>query len=258
MDQADCGVQFAHPPRVTLFDVDVAEEAGLALVAVDDGLVADAFVGGHDHAALTAGDDLGGVEGERSGDAERAGEPPVVAAAVRVCRVFDEDDAAFVAQLTEGGHVGRDDPADVDEDDGLGVVGEGGFDGGGGEGEGVPVDVGEYGVGAGTQHGESGGGEGVRGHDDVVVGDIGAAQDDFEGRGSAADGDGVGGVVGCCEFGFELPRVCAERERAGAERGGDALRDFLFVVVAEQDSGGRYLHTSPSCAAGGQCRPRRS
>ena len=43
LDEADGGVEFAHPPGVTEADVVAAEEAGLALVAVDAGLVAQTF-----------------------------------------------------------------------------------------------------------------------------------------------------------------------------------------------------------------------
>ena len=48
LHDADGGVELAHPPGVAEADVVAAEEAGLALVAVDAGLVAQALVGGGD------------------------------------------------------------------------------------------------------------------------------------------------------------------------------------------------------------------
>ena len=55
------------------------------------GLVANALVGGDDHAALAGRHDLGGVERERRGDAERARRTPVEARAVGVGGVLDQE-----------------------------------------------------------------------------------------------------------------------------------------------------------------------
>ena len=118
LHDADGRVQLAHSPGVAQSDVVAAEEPGLALVAVDEGLVADALVGGDDHAALAVGHHLGGVEGERarrrrtSPPAARRGSTPWAWAASstrnnprRSHRVADRVD------------LGRDRPADVHEDD---------------------------------------------------------------------------------------------------------------------------------------------
>src|SRR4029077_9801294 len=99
-------VELAHPPGVAHSDVVAAEEPGLALVAVDAGLVAPGLVGGGDDAALTAGDDLGRVEREGAEVADGAGRPSGEAGAVSVGGVLEQEQAPGPAEVGQGGGVG--------------------------------------------------------------------------------------------------------------------------------------------------------
>ena len=119
--QHDRGVRLAHPPVRAHARVEVRVERALALVAVDARFFGDVVVVGDDHAALTAGDDLGRVEREARRLSEGSGRAPVVRAAVRVCGVFHQVCAVRRAQLRDLVDGGRDQPADVDDHDGRGV-----------------------------------------------------------------------------------------------------------------------------------------
>ena len=118
LDEADGGVGLAQAPVGAEPGVEVAGEAGLALVAVDPRLVGDGLVVGDDHAAFAGGHDLRRVEGVGGGDAPVGGVAAVERGAVRVGGVAHEEEAARLAvPASSRGSSGRDDAADVDDDD---------------------------------------------------------------------------------------------------------------------------------------------
>ena len=254
MHPADQSVDLTHPPRVPRLDVDVAEEAGLALVAVDDGVVSDPLVRRDDHAALAAGDHLRRVEGEGRGDPERTGVAAVERRAVGVRGILDELHAAPVAEPAQISDVPRDEAADVHEDDRRRVRGQRRFDGGGAQRERGGVDVGEDDPAPGVGHRGGRRVEGVGRHDHVAPGHVQAAQDDLERGGPGADRHGVRCAVSCREGILELPGVPTQGQTATGQDACHLLVDLLLVLPAEDDPSRWYLHPAPQCRHGpGHC-----
>jgi hypothetical protein len=152
------GLEVGHPVVVTghLVLVPLAH----ALVAQDAQPVGDGVVVGRDHAALTGGEVLGGVEGERS-DPERAGTGAVVGRTVGLRRVLHDVQAAVPGDGHERVHVGGL-AVEVDRHEHLGAVPDRGRDGRRVDREVVLADVREPGRGAGLEDGVEGGDEGER------------------------------------------------------------------------------------------------
>src|SRR5689334_12114518 len=126
---------FTHAPGVAEADVFAAQEAGFALVTVNDRLLAETVVGSDDHAAFPGRDHLRRVEGESTGDAKGSGRSSAEGAAVCMGGVLHEEQTATIAQLADRNDVGGDDAADVHDDHASRLRGERRLDGFGGERE---------------------------------------------------------------------------------------------------------------------------
>jgi hypothetical protein len=137
--------------------------------------------------------------------------------------VFDEEELVVAGEGGERGHICGD-AEGVDGENGAGTRGDGRGDGGGGEVQGVGVDVHEDGRCTDVADGVGGGDEGEGRNDDLVVcTDIQSEQRQVQASGAGADSDGVrhGGEGG--EGGFEVSEARAEAEVGAAQGRGDGF-----------------------------------
>ncbi len=240
-------VQLTHPPGRAEAHMVVGAEGPLALVPVDPRLVRHVIGPGDHHSALTAGHDLGRVEGERTGHAERTCEPAVERGPVCVRGVLHQGDPALVAQRPQLGDVRGDEPADVNVHDRGGVRGQRRRHGGAVQRQGGHVDVGEHGPPPGLEHRGRGGVEGVRGHDDVPAPHAGHAQRDVQSRGPAGYRHGVWRIVSGREGRLEALSVGAEGERAGGQHFRDRGSHLRPVLLGKDDACCRHSQRITPC-----------
>jgi hypothetical protein len=120
-------------------------------------------------------------------------------------------------------------------DDGAGAFGHSRLDGSHIDAVGVGRDVDEDRHGADEGDGGGGGDEGVRGYDDLVTDtDTGRLESDLQGRGAAADGAAMAGVVELGEYALDFGDTVTEEPVPGAqdiEQGG--------LVFEAEDGPGR-------------------
>jgi Fe-S-cluster containining protein len=214
-------------------------------------------VAGHGHAAFARGDGLVGVEAEhRHVAVQRADQPAAVRGRQRVGGVLDHLQAVAAGDGAHGVHV-HGQAGVVHREDGLGARRDRGLDGGGVDVQRRRVDVHQPHVRAQVAHDLGGGGEGVRGRDDLVAG---ADAEGFErqvqpGRGRV-DRDGLDARR--AEEGGEV-LLEAARLRAGGDPAGfqgvDDLGDFL---VADLGQGEREEGQCGSGGSGGVGHGERS
>ena len=117
MREPDDGMRLAHAPVVSEFVVYVRRERRLPLVTIEPRFLDHPVGVGTDDASFAARDDLGRIEGERRGLAERAGVLAAVRTPVGMRGILKEEDVTLPAQLDNLLHVGRDDAADVHDHD---------------------------------------------------------------------------------------------------------------------------------------------
>ena len=198
-------------------------------------------VRGH-HPALARGDLLVRVEGENRRGALRAHRLALVPGAERLARVLDQREAMPVAdraQLVELARV----PVDVDGDDGLRSLGDGGLDRGRVEVQRSRVDVREHGRRALVDRAVRRGDERVRARDHLVAGlESGRDAEEVQSRRAARHGSRVRRADRLGERLLEALDRRAEREPARVEDLGDEL---LLAIVdpgcAQADDAARGL-----------------
>ena len=230
MHPAGDRMNLAEPPGVPLLDMDVPEKTGFALVTIDPSGFVNGGIGREDHSALTARDDLGWIERERSRDPERPSVAVAVAAAVGMCRVLDQRDASIVTEGPQLGHVRRDQPTDMDQDNGAGPRRHRGLDTAGGQGKGVRTHIRENRHGTGPQHRESGRRKRVRRHDDIRAFDTVTAKDDLQCGCSTAHGDRERGLVSRGECRLEFSGMDAQGQRTGGQDLGRGRCDLRAIL----------------------------
>ncbi len=242
MHQSGDGMQFTHPPGVTLFDVDVAKEAGLPLIPEYHRLVPYPLIGGENHPALTTGDDLRGIERECPGHTERTRVAAVMARTMRMGGVLHQENATLVAQCPDVVDLGSDQPPDVDEDHRTRTGRERRGHGSGAQGKRLGVHIRKDQIRAGPQNREAGRRKRVRRHDDVCTRNIHGAENDLKSSRAAADRDGKRDTVSRGERRFELLRMRAERQRSTSQDLRRQGRDLRAIGFGEDDPRRWNLH----------------
>jgi len=148
--------------------------------------------------------------------------------------VFHHLQAVLLCNRQQRRHVGRQ-AGVVHRHDGLGARRDGGLHSPRADGQRGGVDVDQLHIGAQITHHLGGGGEGVRGGDDLVAGaDAECLQGQVKPGGGAVDGDAVQALAACLvtqesgEVTFEPARLRAGGHPAAAQRVDD-LGDLFFA-----------------------------
>jgi len=195
LDGEDGALEAVHAGVPTDFVVVVA--AAHAVLTEHFGALGQLAGVRSDHAGIAGGTEVfGGIEAEGGDIAKSSGFDSTPLRAPSLGCVFDEREAALLADTGEGGPVGAL-TEEVNWQDGadgfsLGSV-EGGFDGGGGKVEGCLVDIGECGCGPGAKDGADGGEKAEWGGENGGIGtDSGGGEGEPEGIGTGRAADCVG------------------------------------------------------------------
>ena len=139
--------------------------------------------------------------------------------------VFDHSKVVFLGDREDGVHVASQ-AAEVDDEDGAGLVGDGGLELGGVDVVGVLVDVDEDGGEAGAEDAGGGGHVGVgRNEDFGAARQVEAHEGEFEGNAAAVDTEAVGGALVGGEGLFKLVDLAGAESAPGtaANHLGDGL-----------------------------------
>ncbi len=242
MHQTGDGVQFTHPPGVALLDVNVPEKSSLSLVPEYHRLIPYPLISSNDHPALAAGHDLCGIERKRPGHTERARVPAVMARTVRMGRVLDQQNAAFVTQRPDVVDFRSDHPSDVHQDHRTCAWRERVSYCSRAQGERPGVHIRKNQIRAGTQDREAGRRKRVRRHDDVRVRHIHGTKDDLKSCGAATDRYREWNIMSRGELGFELLRMRAERQRSASQDLRSQRRNLRAIGFGKDDPRRWNLH----------------
>ena len=194
---SDAGVDVALALAV---DADFAAGLGELVVAGENGTAVAVA------AERFAGEEAGAAEG-----AEVAASVALVGGAEALGGIFDDGDVAMAGgDGVDGVHVGGL-AVEADRQDGLGAVGDPGFDQGGVDVAGVGFDIDEDRFGAEQDDDFGGGDKGEGSGDDFIAGaDAEGHEADEQGFGAAGDGDAVFGAGVGGEVLFEFADFGAE------------------------------------------------
>lgn len=195
-------------------DTDAGVDVALALAVNADfaaGLGELVVAGENGAAVAVAAERFAGEEAGAAKSAEVATFVAMVGGAEALGGVFDDRDVAMAGgDGVDGVHVGGL-AVEADREDGLGAVGDLGFDEGGVDVAGVGFDVDEDRLGAEQDDDFGGGDECERGGDDFVAGaDAKGHEADEQGFGAAGDGNAVFGAGVGGEALFEFADFGAE------------------------------------------------
>ena len=220
------------------------------------------FVVRRDGAAVAVGAEVfRRVETEGRGEAESAREFAAVGRAVRLRRVFEDEEVAARGDFVDAADVGGL-AVEVDGDDGARARRDGRFERGGVERERVGVYVGEDGDGARVEDGERGVGGGQRRGDDFVARAgahrAGGEERERDGVRAVADARREARAAEARPLLFKRRDLGAEDVRAAAEHAPERfvrLRPDLFKLSPKVEKG--YPHPDSSSARRAACRTRR-
>ena len=186
-----------------------------------DGAGVDLGVVGEEDAAFAGVEVFAGLKAEAADVADRAETAVPPTCAVGVGGVFDHSKVVFLGDREDGVHVASQ-AAEVDDEDGAGLVGDSRLEPGGVDVVGVLVDVDEDGGEAGAEDAGGGGHVGVgRNEDFGAARQVEAHEGELEGDAAAVDAEAVGGALVGGEGLFKLVDLAGAKTAPGA-----AANDF--------------------------------